>query len=136
MSLTPSPFQPYVTELDLRHSLIPDEVVEDLLSSMPTHRGPDLQEDRNLPKYDYISFMDKMMGPASADADAGGGDGAHDDDRNGYEDIRNGVAGVSLQGSGNGVSSRGTSSRGSDKSGAGSSSGLGLGGARVNGSSS
>ena len=27
---------------------------------MPPHRGPDLQEDRNLPKYDYISFMEKM----------------------------------------------------------------------------
>lgn len=49
-----------MTELDLRHSLIPDELVEDLLSSMPAHKGPDLQEDRNLPKYDYISFMEKM----------------------------------------------------------------------------
>lgn len=27
---------------------------------MPQHKGPDLQEDRNLPKYDYISFMEKM----------------------------------------------------------------------------
>ncbi|KAF6241857.1 hypothetical protein HO173_000569 [Letharia columbiana] len=42
--------KPYVTELDLRHSLIPDELVEDLLSSMPQHKGPDLQEDRNLPQ--------------------------------------------------------------------------------------
>jgi len=49
-----------VTELDLRHSLIPDELVEDLLSSMPPHKGPDLQEDRGRPKYDYISFMEKM----------------------------------------------------------------------------
>ncbi|KAL9015856.1 MAG: hypothetical protein Q9185_006771 [Variospora sp. 1 TL-2023] len=52
--------KPYVTELDLRHSLIPDELVEDLLASMPEHRGPDLQEDRDLPKYDYISFMENM----------------------------------------------------------------------------
>ncbi|KAL8760945.1 MAG: hypothetical protein Q9184_002887 [Pyrenodesmia sp. 2 TL-2023] len=52
--------KPYVTELDLRHSLIPDELVEDLLSSMPQHRGPDMQEDRHLPKYDYISFMENM----------------------------------------------------------------------------
>lgn len=52
--------KPYVTELDLRHSLIPDALLEDLLSSMPEHKGPDLQEDRNLPKYDYISFMEKM----------------------------------------------------------------------------
>ena len=49
-----------MTELDLRHSLIPDELVEDLLSSMPPHKGPDLQEDRHLPKFDYISFMEKM----------------------------------------------------------------------------
>lgn len=52
--------KPYVTELDLRHSLIPDELVEDLLASMPEHRGPDMQEDRDLPKYDYISFMENM----------------------------------------------------------------------------
>ena len=29
---------------------------------MPEHHGPDLQEDRNLPKYDYISFMEKLRG--------------------------------------------------------------------------
>lgn len=28
---------------------------------MPQHDGPDLLEDRELPKYDYISFMEKMM---------------------------------------------------------------------------
>jgi hypothetical protein len=27
---------------------------------MPTHEGPDLLEDRELAKYDYISFMEKM----------------------------------------------------------------------------
>ena len=53
--------QPYVTEIDLRHSLIPDELIEDLLHTMPAHTGPDLQEDRDLPKYDYITFMEKMM---------------------------------------------------------------------------
>lgn len=52
--------QPYVTELDLRHSLIPDEVIEHLVKTMPTHDGPDLLEDRELAKYDYISFMEKM----------------------------------------------------------------------------
>lgn len=54
--------KPYVTELDLRHSLIPDELIEDLVKTMPEHRGPDLQEDREMPKYDYISFMEKYMG--------------------------------------------------------------------------
>ena len=58
--------KPYVTELDLRHSLIPDELVEDLLSSMPQHKGPDLQEERHLPKYDYISFMENMTQKAAA----------------------------------------------------------------------
>lgn len=28
---------------------------------MPQHDGPDLMEDRDLPKYDYISFMEKLM---------------------------------------------------------------------------
>lgn len=49
-----------MTELDLRHSLIPDDLVEDLLSSMPPHVGPDLQEDRHRAKYDYITFMGRM----------------------------------------------------------------------------
>ena len=48
--------------MDLRHSLIPDELIEDLIQTMPSHNGPDLAEDRDLPKYDYITFMEKMMG--------------------------------------------------------------------------
>ena len=54
--------KPYVTEMDLRHSLIPDELIDDLLQSMPEHRGPDLEADRDVPKYDYISFMQGMIG--------------------------------------------------------------------------
>ncbi|KAF2262066.1 alpha-actin-like proteinin [Lojkania enalia] len=54
--------KPYVTELDLRHSLVPDEIIEDLISAMPQHKGPDLQEDRDVPKYDYITYMEKYMG--------------------------------------------------------------------------
>ena len=50
-----------MTELDLRHSLVPDEVIDELVKTMPAHKGPDLQEDRELPKYDYVSFMEKMM---------------------------------------------------------------------------
>lgn len=53
--------QPYVTEMDLRHSLIPDEVIEHLVKTMPPHEGPDLLEDRDLPKFDYISFMNRMI---------------------------------------------------------------------------
>lgn len=54
--------KPYVTELDLRHSLVPDEIIEDLISHMPEHKGPDMQEDRNVSKYDYISYMERYMG--------------------------------------------------------------------------
>lgn len=57
--------KPYVTELDLTHSLIPDDVVQKLMDSMPPHRGPDLQQDRDLPKYDYIKFMEKFVGDRS-----------------------------------------------------------------------
>jgi hypothetical protein len=28
---------------------------------MPPHEGPDLLEDRDLPKFDYISFMERMI---------------------------------------------------------------------------
>lgn len=52
--------QPYVTELDLRHSLIPDEIINDLLHSMPPHRGPDVHEGREVPKFDYVGFMEKI----------------------------------------------------------------------------
>lgn len=57
--------QPYVTELDLRHSLVPDEIIDDLIASMPEHKGPDLQEDRDIPKYDYITYMQRYMGGKS-----------------------------------------------------------------------
>jgi hypothetical protein len=54
--------QPYVTELDLRHSLIPEELVDDMVKTMPEHRGPGNDEDRSLPKYDYVIFMNRLMG--------------------------------------------------------------------------
>jgi len=54
--------KPYVTEMDLRHSLIPDELIEGLIQSMPKHTGPDLDEDQQVPKYDYIGFMAGMIG--------------------------------------------------------------------------
>lgn len=64
--------QPYVTEMDLRHSLIPDELIGDLVKSMPEHEGVDLQEDRNMRKYDYVTFMERLLGGPE-----------HDDDRHG-----------------------------------------------------
>jgi Ca2+-binding EF-hand superfamily protein len=54
--------KPYVTEMDLRHSLVPDEVIEKLTQFVPIHKGPDLQQDRGMVQYDYISFMDTLLG--------------------------------------------------------------------------
>jgi Ca2+-binding EF-hand superfamily protein len=53
--------KPYVTEMDLRHSLVPDDVIDKLISVVPLHKGPDLQVDRGVPQYDYIAFMDGMI---------------------------------------------------------------------------
>lgn len=68
--------KPYVTELDLTHSLIPEEIVQQLMTSMPAHKGPDLKEDRDLPKYDYISFMERYLG-GGGDGDSGAGANGH-----------------------------------------------------------
>ncbi|KAK2748040.1 hypothetical protein FQN55_004589 [Onygenales sp. PD_40] len=67
--------KPYVTELDLRHSLIPEELIANLVETMPKHDGPDLLEDRQLEKYDYITFMEKMMQHGDADEEQYGGGG-------------------------------------------------------------
>lgn len=58
--------QPYVTELDLRHSLIPEELVDEMVRTMPQHGGPAMsEEDGDLPKYDYVSFMSRLMSSPS-----------------------------------------------------------------------
>ncbi|KAI1124791.1 calponin homology domain-containing protein [Nemania abortiva] len=57
--------KPYVTEMDLRHSLVPDEVIEQLCNIVPLHHGPDMAEDRGVPQYDYISFMEKLISPGT-----------------------------------------------------------------------
>lgn len=53
--------KPYVTEMDLRHSLVPDEVIDKLVEIIPPHTGPDMQQDRGQPQYDYIAFMDRLI---------------------------------------------------------------------------
>ena len=53
--------KPYVTEMDLRHSLVPDEVIEKLVGIVPGYKGPDSQEDRGMPLYDYMGFMDQLI---------------------------------------------------------------------------
>ena len=62
-----------MTELDLRHSLIPEELVDEMVKSMPEHKGAGTAEDRELPKYDYTSFMERLMGPATNGSSNGGG---------------------------------------------------------------
>ncbi|KAI1395794.1 calponin homology domain-containing protein [Hypoxylon fuscum] len=65
--------KPYVTEMDLRHSLVPDEVIEKLCEIVPPHHGPDMAQDRGQPQFDYISFMEKMIsGPQSQSTGAPG----------------------------------------------------------------
>ena len=69
--------KPYVTEVDLRHSLVPDEVIEELVGTMPAFRGPDLKEDREVEKFDYVRFMEKMsLGEAGENGVAAGRNGA------------------------------------------------------------
>lgn len=53
--------KPYVTEMDLRHSLVPDEVIEKLVEIIPPFSGPDLQTDRGKAQFDYIKFMEKLI---------------------------------------------------------------------------
>ncbi|KAK5149157.1 hypothetical protein LTR04_007406 [Oleoguttula sp. CCFEE 6159] len=80
--------KPYVTELDLRLSLIPDDLIEDLVKSMPEHQGPDLQEARDQRKYDYISFMDSFMGnPGTVNGHL---DSEHSVRRDSYNELRRG----------------------------------------------
>jgi Ca2+-binding EF-hand superfamily protein len=59
--------KPYVTEMDLRHSLVPDDVIEQLIKVIPEHHGPDTKEDRGMRQFDYISFMDKLIGDPEQD---------------------------------------------------------------------
>lgn len=59
---------------------------------MPPHRGPDLQEDRHLPKYDYISFMEKMTAGKVVKGEEEGGGGGEGEEPGG---------GVRVNGNGN-----------------------------------
>ena len=76
-----------MTELDLRHSLVPEEVIDELKQSLPRHQGPAVQEqDQDVPQYDYVSFMEKFTANARrSGGDGGGGSGGGQDD-NGEEE--------------------------------------------------
>ncbi|KJZ74055.1 hypothetical protein HIM_06504 [Hirsutella minnesotensis 3608] len=53
--------KPYVTEMDLRHSLVPDEVIDQLVGLLPPHDGPDLAADRGQAQFDYVTFMTRLI---------------------------------------------------------------------------
>lgn len=64
--------KPYVTELDLRHSLVPDDVIEKLVEIIPRREddadadqqngeNPAAAKDRGVPKYDYVRFMEALI---------------------------------------------------------------------------
>ncbi|QSL66599.1 hypothetical protein MERGE_000981 [Pneumocystis wakefieldiae] len=56
--------KPYVTELDLRQSLIPSAEVEYLVSQMPELQENETEiddEDRGFPIFDYCSYMEKLL---------------------------------------------------------------------------
>ena len=52
--------QPYVTEIDLRHSLIPEGMIEQLVEVMPKHYG-ELAEGDEV-GYNYEKYMELVMG--------------------------------------------------------------------------
>ena len=54
--------KPYVTEVDLRHSLVPDEVIERLVGMVPESQcAVEAKEDRGLRKFDYVAFMEGLL---------------------------------------------------------------------------
>jgi len=49
--------KPYVTEFDLRHSLVPDGMIEELVSTMPKAQAEDGEMG-----FDYEKYMEGLMG--------------------------------------------------------------------------
>jgi hypothetical protein len=52
--------------MDLRHSLIPEELIDEMIKTMPEHHGDGQPEDANIPKYDYVNFMERYLGQNSS----------------------------------------------------------------------
>lgn len=62
----------YVTEIDLRHSLIPEGMIEQLVKTMPKHGGELAEGDQV--GFDYEVYMEKLMGKG-VDVEAAGVNG-------------------------------------------------------------
>lgn len=60
--------KPYVTEVDLRHSLIPDTMIEQLVKTMPKVRVmvDDEGEKREEEGFDYEKYMEVLTGKKEA----------------------------------------------------------------------
>lgn len=60
--------KPYVTEVDLRHSLIPDTMIEQLVKTMPKVRVrvEDDGEEREEEGFDYEKYMEVLTGKKEA----------------------------------------------------------------------
>lgn len=70
--------KPYVTEMDLRHSLIPDELIDDLLAGMPESEIPEAlveKTDREAKRFDYGGFMGGLAGGNTEDSALGNSKG-------------------------------------------------------------
>ncbi|KAF8443488.1 calponin homology domain-containing protein [Terfezia claveryi] len=57
--------KPYVTEIDLRHSLIPEGMIEQLIQVMPKHEGELSEGDEE--GYNYEKYMELVMGKKLSD---------------------------------------------------------------------
>lgn len=65
--------KPYVTEVDLRHSLIPDGMIEQLVKTMPKVRVKveDGDEEREEEGFDYEKYMEILTGKGPGTNGAG-----------------------------------------------------------------
>ncbi|ANB13948.1 hypothetical protein AWJ20_4900 [Sugiyamaella lignohabitans] len=53
--------KPYVTELDLQNSLIPDSMIDELKNSMPLAKGANESEEEGV-SLDYVTYMSQLTG--------------------------------------------------------------------------
>jgi hypothetical protein len=42
--------------------LIPEELIDEMVKTMPEHKGASAAEDVNESKYDYVNFMQRYLG--------------------------------------------------------------------------
>ena len=95
--------KPYVTEIDLRHSLVGEEVIARMAEMVPEHTGVEAKEDRGLRKFNYVGFMEGLLcgegeGQGGEDRMMGGENGSGSGGKALREVVGGGNRGVGLQG--------------------------------------